>query len=240
MMNKKHFTTTMKKHCKLGVIATSAMLAMGCVTTPAPEQSPDGLQLKYQSSSTIAYQKADVNFSEYDKVLILPSQVAFKKNWARDYNRDQTSFSNRIKDEDVIKIKTKVALLFDEIFKEEFSKNGSASLVQEATTGTLILKPAIVNLDVNAPDLPTAGMTKTYVQETGEATLFLEIYDGVSGEILARIMDDEIVGDKGYMQWANRVTNTADAKQTIRKWARTLNEKFEKAHTPINEKTSKK
>ncbi|PHR85558.1 MAG: hypothetical protein COA59_01010 [Colwellia sp.] len=215
---------------KLSFIAISLMLVVSCQsTTEVPQVSQDGMQLKVNERSTIAYKKEGVDFSEYDNIQILPSQVAFKKNWQRDYNRSQPSLSARVKDEDVLRIKTGVAKLFDEIFKEEFGKTGDNPVVEKAGTGTLVIKPAIINLVVNAPDLQSAGRVTTYVKETGKATLFLELYDGVSGEILARIIDSEVVGDKMYIQWANRVTNTADAKRTIRKWAKALRAKLDQA-----------
>lgn len=214
---------------KTSIIAASLIVVMGCQSTDAPQVSPDGLELKHQSRSTIAYTKAGVSLADYDKVGIMPSQVAFKKNWKRDYNRDQTTASTRINDDEVLNIKTEVAKLFDEVFKEEFSKSTSFTVVEKVASGTLILKPAIVNLDVNAPDIQTATNVKNFVSDAGEATLFLEIYDGVSGEILARIVDDERIGDHGYVKWATRVSNKADAKRTIRKWAKILRKKFDAA-----------
>lgn len=216
---------------KIGFIAALVILTVGCQsTTEAPQVSQDGMQLTVNKRSTLAYQKEGVDFSEYNKVQILPSQVAFKNNWKRDYNRDQLGLSTRVKDEDVLRIKAGVAKLFDEVFTEEFDKEGANVLVDKASSGTLIIKPAIINLDINAPDIRSANNVKTYVSETGKATLYLEIFDGVSGEILARIIDAEVVGDRGYTQWANRVTNTADAKRTIRKWANALRKKYEQAH----------
>lgn len=215
---------------KMALITSIALAVTGCQTTSeAPQVSPDGMELKVSTRSTIAYKKEDVNFSEYTKVLILPSQVAFKKNWQRDYNRDQASLSMRLKDKDVLRIKAGVAELFDEVFAEEFSKNNQNVIVTEAATGVLLMKPIIINLDVNAPDLQSATNVRTYTSEAGQATLFLELYDSVSGEILARIIDNEIVGDNHYAQWANRVSNTADAKRTIRKWAKALRSKYEEA-----------
>ncbi len=215
---------------KLSLVAASLMLLVACQSTSkTPQVSQDGMQLKIDKRSTIAYKKAGVDFAEYSKVQILPSQVAFKKNWQRDYNRSQASLSTRVKDEDVLRIKAGVAKLFDEIFKEEFAKgnNNNNALVETTSSGTLILKPAIINLEVNAPDIKTSINVKSYVQDAGQATLFLELYDGVSGEILARIIDTEVVGDNAYTQWANRVTNTANAKRTIRKWAKALKAKYE-------------
>jgi len=223
----------MKKNnvIKASVVVFSTLLSMGCSTSSnAPQVSEDGMQLKVDKRSTIAYKKEGVNFAEYTQVLIQPSQVAFKKNWKRDYNRNQAVLSSRIKDEDVIKIKSSVAKLFDDVFKEEFAKAGDNPVVDKAGTGTLIIKPSIINLDINAPDIQSAARVKTFTSEAGKATLFLELFDGVSGEILARIVDTEIVGNHNNVAWANRVTNTADAKRTIRKWAKKLREEYDRAH----------
>lgn len=214
---------------KVGIILAALTLIASCQSTKSPQVSPEGMQLEVSNRSTVAYKKEGENFSEYANVQILPSQVAFKKNWQRDYNRSQPSLSSRVKDEDVLRIKAGVAKLFDEVFKEEFGKENDNLIVEQAGVGTLVIKPAIINLEINAPDLQTAGRVKTYVNETGQATLFLELYDGVTGEILARIIDSEVVGDKMHAQWANRVKNTADAKRVIRKWAKALRVKYDQA-----------
>jgi len=220
-----------KNILKASVILLSSILAMGCSTSGnAPQVSEDGMQLKVDKRSTTAYKKEGVNFAEYTQVHILSSQVAFKKNWKRDFNRNQATLSSRINDEDVLRIKASVANLFDEVFKEEFGKVGDDPIVEKAGANTLILKPSIIDLDINAPDVQTAARTKTYVNEAGRATLFLELFDGVSGEILARIIDTEIIGDNSHTRWANRVTNTADAKRTIRKWAKKLRTKYDQVH----------
>ena len=223
----------MKKNniIKASVIVLSTVFAMGCSTSGnAPQVSEDGMELKVDKRSTTAYIKEGVNFSEYTNVLILPSQVAFKKNWQRDYNRNSATISSRIKDDDVIRIKSGVAKLFDEVFKEEFAKAGDNPLVDKEGINTLIIKPSIINLDINAPDVQSAARSTTYVSEAGKATLYLELFDGVTGEILARIIDSRIIGDHSYYKWANRVTNTADAKREIRKWAKKLRVKYDQAH----------
>ncbi len=220
---------------KLSFIALAASMVIGCNSTNptnAPQVSPEGMELKKSTRSTIAYKKEGVDFSEYDKVQILPSAVAFKKNWKRDYNRDQISLSTRINDADVIRMKADMAELFDEVFKEEFGKDAKFSLVDKVSSKTLVVRPAIINLDVSAPDMRSAINVKTYADDAGQATLFIELYDGVSGEILARAVNTAVAGDNSYYQWANRVSNRADAKRMIRKWAKALRIKFDEAHMP--------
>jgi len=214
---------------KIAIIAATVSLVMGCQSTKTVPETSDGMALIEANRSTVAYTKEGVDFSEYNKVLILPSQVAFKKNWQRNYNRNQASLSARINDKDVLRIKTGVAKLFDEVFAEEFTKDNDKLLASEAASGVLLMKPVIINLDVSAPDLGSPVNVRTYVNEAGQATLFLELYDSVSGEILARIIDNKVIGDNSYTQWANRVSNTADAKRTIRKWAKALRVKYNEA-----------
>jgi len=220
---------------KLSFIALAVSMVIGCNSTNptnAPQVSPEGMELKKSTRSTIAYKKEGVDFSEYDKVQILPSAVAFKKNWKRDYNRDQVSLSTRVSDADVIRMKADVATLFDEIFKEEFGKSAKFPIVDKVGSNTLVIRPAIINLDVAAPDIKSSINVKTYASEAGQATLFIELYDGVSGEILARAVNTAVAGDNSYYQWANRVSNRADAKRMIRKWAKALRIKFDEAHIP--------
>lgn len=223
-MNRTHFF----KSCALLFITS---IAVGCSSTNAPEVSEDGLNLKVSTRSTIAYKKPDIDFTVYDQVQIMPSTVAFKQNWLRDYNRTTATLSARVKESDVIKIKQAVATMLDEIFIEEFSKGKGYSVVSTPAANTLLIKPSIVNLDVNAPDLPSASISRTYTRESGEATLFLEIYDSVSGEILARVLDTQGGRDNGFYQWSNRVSNRADARRIIRGWAKTLRTKFDEAHS---------
>lgn len=222
-----------KQSIKLSIITIFAITAIGCTTnnpTNAPQVSPEGMDLVKSTRSTVAYKKEGVDFSEYDKVQILPSAVAFKKNWKRDYNRNQSSLSTRVRDKDVIRIKTQLAELFDEVFTDEFGKGAKYPVVKEVGSNTLVIKPAIVDLNVSAPDLKSATNVRTYANDAGQATLFLELYDGVSGEILARIVSASVAGDDSHYNWANRVTNRADAKRMIRKWAKALRIKFEEAH----------
>ena len=123
-----------------------------------------------------------------------------------------------------------MAKLFDEVFRDEFGKNATFPLVDTVSSNTLVIRPAIINLDVAAPDLRSAANVRTYTDDAGQATLFLELYDGVSGEILARIINTSVAGDNSHYEWANRVTNRADAKRMIRKWAKALRIKYDEAH----------
>jgi hypothetical protein len=215
-------------HMKIAIITAVIISITSCKSTSdAPQVSPDGMQLKVSSRSTVTYEKEGVNFSEYNKVLILPSQIAFKSNWQSDFNRNRISLSTRLTDKDVLRIKEDVAQLFDEVFPEEFSKGNENILVDKPTTGVLIMKPTIIDLDVNPSNTKSTSNNRTFVHTAGQATLFLELYDSVSGEILARFIDTAIIGDNHYTHQANRVSNITEGERTIRGWGKALRVKYE-------------
>jgi len=53
-------------------------------------------------------------------------------------------------------------------------------------------------------------------------TLFLELIDNRTGDILARVVDKRRGLDSGRMQWTNSITNRADAERILGNWARLL------------------
>ena len=96
-------------------------------------------------------------------------------------------------------------------------------VVDELDHDVLLLRPAIIDLDITAPDSMSAGRTRTFSATTGSATLYIELYDAVSGQIIGRAGDRQAVRNAGgSVSWSNRVTNTADARRMFSGWASTL------------------
>jgi hypothetical protein len=87
----------------------------------------------------------------------------------------------------------------------------------------LLIRPAIINLYPNAPDTLRAGNSMTYVASAGEMTLYIELYDSVSGALLAKALDrkaDRTSGD--LYTWSNSVTNKQASKRILKGWATIL------------------
>ena len=53
-------------------------------------------------------------------------------------------------------------------------------------------------------------------------TLFLEVVDASSGEILYRVIDRRREHNTGQLQWTNSVTNMSDARRTLSYWGKSL------------------
>jgi len=191
-----------------------------------PEVTHDGLVLVKDSKADVAYRLPDADFSVYHRVMILEPGVAFRKNWERDYNRNAV---RRVTDRDMERIKTGMAELFLEVFTEELDKGGYP-VVEEPGDDVLLLKPAIINLDVTAPDLNSTGRNRSYVASAGSATLYIEIYDSVTGQILARAADFKEAQDWGTFQWATSTSNRREARLILRKWADMLVARLDEVH----------
>jgi hypothetical protein len=97
-------------------------------------------------------------------------------------------------------------------------------------------KVRVMNLYVNAPDAGAVGRTRTYTMSAGEATLFLELYDSESGQILARVIDRRESRNNNLMMLAGSVPNAAEAEALAAQWARILRKALDKAHAATGAK----
>ncbi len=223
-----------------GIYAVTTAIALTLTLAPqhhlraadddVPEFTHDGLQRVIDSKAALAYVKPDVDFSRYNRFMVLDCYVAFKKDWQKDFNRDQVSLSGRITDKDMERMRNDMAELFREVFVEELTENDGYELVEEPAGDALLIRPAIIDLEASAPDTRNAGRSYTFVDSAGAATLYIELYDSVSGEILARAIDRKADRGHGTMQWTTRGTNRSDARRMLRTWAGWLRERMDEIH----------
>jgi len=183
-----------------------------------PEVSADGLRLAKQNNYAAVYLKDGAGFGGYDKIAILDCTVEFRKNWQRDQNEDMP-FS--VKDKDVARIKAALAAEFSKVFGQELAARGE-TIVTEAGSDVLVLRPAIINLDISVPDAMERIDEVTLAASAGQMTLYMELYDSTTNELLARVIDPEESRDFGSFVVRNEVTNLADADRILKKWADTL------------------
>ena len=216
-----------------------AILAMGvlagCASTPnedLPTVTDEGLHLVKGTKSGALYVLPGADLAQYNQFAIAEVRVAFKDDWLKDQN--STRRAHRVTQEDADEIKHAVSEQFEKIFTEELQKGGYKVVdlegVDNSEQDLLLLRPAIINLDVTAPDTKSAGRSRTFTASAGSMTLLMGFYDAVSGSMLARVVDAEAAHDSGYMQISNSVTNMSEANRIFRKWAKILVAKTDAAH----------
>jgi hypothetical protein len=184
-----------------------------------PERSFDNLVMVEDAAVNMAYIDPDADFSVFKRVAILEPFVAFRSNWQRDQNRSR---SRNISARDMERIKRDVATQFERVFTERLEAAGY-EVVDMANDDVLLLRPAIIDLDITAPDTRTAGRSRTFTASTGAATLYIQLFDSLSGDIIGRAADRRSVRrGGGQISWSNSVTNNADARRMFGRWADTL------------------
>ncbi len=205
------------------VAAAMALSSAVPAADPPPQVSKEGLQLQKNTKSTLIYVRPGATWDQYNKLALLDCYVEFDKGWERDYNTSRVSMSDRVTDGDMERIKKDLAAEFKKVFTKELQDNGGFPVVDHGGPGVLVLRPAIINLRVTAPDLMSPGINSTVVQSAGSATLYIELWDSGSDTIMARAMDAQAdPGFAGRGQVANRVTNQMAAEQILKGWATKL------------------
>jgi hypothetical protein len=194
-----------------------SLLAAPVALAASQPASWDGLTRVKSKKADAVYLLPGADFRAYTKVQLDPTEVAFQKNWLRDYNDQTMGLSSRISDAEAKKLLGQVRTGFEDIFRDAYTKAGY-QVVTEPGPDVLRVRTAVANLRVNAPDRPTASRSRTYSREAGEATLILEARDSTSGALLGRAVDARLAGDTGpYMR--NSVTNRSDFSRLFKSWA---------------------
>jgi len=202
----------------LGNLGLCMALALGGQTWAEEpgHVSFDGLVPVPDAKVQMAYIDPEADFSVFKRVAILEPFVSFRSNWQRDQNRSRM---HHISDRDMKRIKNDVATLFERVFTERLEAGGY-QVVDQAAADVLLLRPAIIDLDVTAPDTQSAGRSRTWTATTGAATMYLELFDSVSHDILGRAADRQVIRHgTGSLSWSNSVTNMADASRLFGRWA---------------------
>jgi hypothetical protein len=147
-----------------------------------------------------------------------PTEVAFRKDWARDYNNTTRGLSTRVNDSDVQKVIEEGGRAATEIFAKAFTDGGYPVVVTPAPD-VLRIRTGVVNLSVTSPDRPTAGRSYSFSEEAGSAQIIIEARDSMTNALLGRAVDGRVAGDTSVL-WRNRVTNRADFRQLGQSWAK--------------------
>ena len=179
----------------------------------------DGLVPLEGASMGVAYIDPNADFGVFNRVAVFEPKVAFRSNWKRDQNRSR---SRNVRASDVERIKNDVSNLFMDVFVEALEDAGY-EVVNYIDEDVLVLRSAIIDLDITAPDTPRAGRSRTYTANTGAMTLVIEAVDSITGDVIGRAADRRAAGrNSGFAIQSNRVTNRADARREMRVWANRL------------------
>lgn len=225
----------MKFASKLGLLVSTLAIvfvsACANVNSGLSAAQVDGLAPVSDSKFKEFYRKPNTDFSKFSQIRIEPCKVNFRKNWQRDQNTNHADLSNRVTEKDVSRILSRTSDSCSDHFQESFEQSTAYKLVDSSGSGNsvLILRPSIIDLDVNAPELRGAGFNQTFTQSSGVMTLSVDVVDGATGKVLARAIDRRRDSESHHFESTSSVTNQADFDRVIRRWAKQLRDGLDQA-----------
>jgi hypothetical protein len=212
----------------------AVLLAAAVVSAPAhsasqadfdAKMSHDGLARVNVKGLSVVYARPGATLAGYKRVKIDPVEVAFHKDWKPTRPGSRIAIGAQ----DLEPIRTGLAKLVQQQFVKELEAKGQYRVVNESGADVLRLRIYIVNLIVNAPANVSMGPARSFVMSAGEMTLFMELYDSETGQILARVVDRRQGRTDNMMTMSSRVTNIGEAEDIAAAWARILREALERA-----------
>lgn len=213
-------------------LAIAAMLVAGAAHSQSDfdkRMAYDGLEPVKVKGISAAYRRPGATLAAYKRVRIDPVEVRFDKNW----NPQRTGSRLPLPAEDREAIRAGIAKLVRDQFVKTLAAKGAYPVVDEPGPDVLRLKIYIVNLYVNAPDNPGPGVSRTYVTSAGGMTLFMELFDSETGQILARVVDRQEARSANTFTMANTATASGEAEDIAAQWARLMRDALDRARAAM-------
>ena len=211
------------------ILTTSPLSCVAMAKSSAPEQSADGLELVNKNLHGEFYLDTGADWSRFTGIQLDKATVEFRKHWARDQkNRN----GKRPTQENMGRIKSDLSELLDDVFRGELSTNDGFTMSEVSGENVMRITPRITNLNIYAPDRMRDYIGSSFTDSKGSMTLELEIYDSVSGTLLARMIDNREDPQKGYMEWTTSGTNRRAARFMFIRWANKLRDVLMEARLP--------
>jgi len=215
----------------LRIIALVCVATVGAATAfaqPQPATPQLGNELVKWITQTFdeAYVKPEANLASYRKVMLDQPQVVFRRNWLKDINGTRDP-SRWLVPADQQKYADDMSAGMGQAFADIFKSKGY-EIVTAPGPGVLRVTPSVTDLYLNAPDIQSSNLTRTFNRETADATLVVDARDAATGTVLAHFVDRrtvrEVVGrrviyisDVGNLFWMEAASRTL-ATNTIKEF----------------------
>ena len=212
----------MPRLARLVAVTTVAGFALVATTTTPARAADDekvdpfaGLKKVEDAKVGVAYVDPDADFSVFKRVAIADPYVAFRANWRRDQNRERM---RPIPASQMEEIRSDVASLLKEVFTERLEADDGYEFTKEVGYDVLLVKPAIVDLDINLPETGPRAATVSVSTSAGSAVLYIELFDSVTGDIIGRAADRQGVSTDEF-QVTGPAFGEAAARHIFEGWA---------------------
>lgn len=181
----------------------------------------DGLVRVPSTRKAGVYRAPDVKFAHYQRVMLSPALVDFRKRSNSDNTaRVGSSIKQGLKPSERERISNELVKYFHDELVEELIERGGFILVDAPGPDVIRIDPIIADLDITAPDAGTTPGVRSYVKNAGSMTLIVNLYDATANVPIARVIDIEKGREYLGLNVANQVTNAEEARVAFANVAR--------------------
>jgi len=174
------------------------------LTRAAQDVTEDGLVRVPSSRNISVYRAPDVPFHRYQRIVIAPIPVVFRKTWIRE--------NHEMKPEEIDRMKEEFAAAFREVLVEELVERGGYELAETVGPDTLRLEPYVLNVNIVAPQAGAEARSHTYVRTGNSMKLAIELRDAASTVIVGRIIQMVQPQEWSIPQFASKVSNLSEVR----------------------------
>lgn len=200
-----------------------SMVLASTVTQAAQDVTEDGLVRVPSARKVSVYRAPEVPFHRYQRIVIAPIPVVFRKTWLRE--------NHELKPAEIERIQGDFARAFREVLVEELVERGGFELADTIGPDTLRIEPYVLNLNIVAPQASAEMRSHTYVRTGNSMKLAVELRDAASSVIVGRIINMVHPQEWSVAQFASKVSNFGEARIGFADTARYTREALNVAST---------
>ena len=205
---------------RLALGVALALGVQGCAVTPALQAGPnaevthDGLTRVDNTRLQAVWLRPDIDLSTYTGMILENAGIEFRPVRSG-RNTDNTFPLSETDKERFVEIVT-------EEFRSTLSESERFEIVTAPGPDVLVVRGTLLDVVSNVPPRDS-GRTQIILQQVGEATLVVEVYDSQSGAILARAAERRAAEDQsGRATRAGNMEGWEQVRDLAGLWARTF------------------
>jgi len=204
------------------VLGLSMVLA-STLTQAAQDVTEDGLVRVPSSRRISVYRAPEVPFHRYQRIVIAPIPVVFRKTWVRD--------NHEMKPQEIDRLKQEFAAAFRQELVEELVERGGYELAETVGPDTLRVEPYVLNVNIVARQASAEARAHTYLRTGNSMKVAIELRDASSTVIVGRIINVVHPTEWSIAQFASKVRNLSEARSEFASTARYTREALNVANT---------
>lgn len=196
----------------ISLVLGLTMVLASTLTQAAQDVTEDGLVRVPSSRKISVYRAPEVPFHRYQRIVIAPIPVVFRKTWIRE--------NHELRPEEIDRMKEEFAAAFREVLVEELVERGGYELAETVGPDTLRVEPYVLNVNIVAPQAGAEARSHTYVRTGNSMKVAIELRDAASTVIVGRIIQVVQPQEWTIPQFASKVSNLSEVRSRLADTAR--------------------